>query len=40
MFIQQIIKFELKGPGPLVVQAVPKLIIFMAKQIYLRKIFE
>ena len=32
MLIEQIIKFELRGPGPLGRTCTPKLVIFMTKQ--------
>ena len=40
MLIEQIIEFELRGPGPLVVHILLQLVIFEAKQKSLRKIFE
>ena len=38
MFVEQIIEFELRGPGPLSRTCYAKLIIFMAKQKSPRKI--
>ena len=32
MFIEQIIKFELRGPGPQIVHVILKLVVFMTKQ--------
>ena len=40
MLIEQIIGFELRGFGPLVVHVLLQLVIFMTKQKSLRKIFE
>ena len=37
MLIEQIIKFELRGPGPLVVHLLLHLVIFMIKQKCLKK---
>ena len=37
MLFEQIIKFELRGPGPLIVHILLKLAIFMKKQKSLRK---
>ena len=38
LLIKQIIKFELRGPGPLVVYVLLKLVIFMRKQKFLTQI--
>ena len=40
MLIEQIIEFQLRGLGPLVVHALLQLVIFITKQKFLRKIFE
>ena len=40
MFIEQIIKFALKGSGPPSCTCNLQLVIFMTKQEFLRKIFE
>ena len=40
MFIEQIIEFELRGPGPPIVHVILKLVIFVTKQSSPRKFFE
>ena len=40
MLIEQIIEFELRGPGPPVVNVLLQLVIFMTKQKSRRKNFE
>ena len=40
MLIEQIIEFELRGPGPLVVHVLQQQVIFTIKQKFLKKIFE
>ena len=40
MLIEQIIEFELRGPGPPGRTCAPQLIIFVTKQIFQSKIFE
>ena len=40
MLIEQIIDFELQGPGPLAVHVLLQLVVFMTKQKFLRKICE
>ena len=40
MLIEQIIKLQLKGPGPMAENVLLQLVIFRTKQKSLRKIFE
>ena len=40
MLIEQIVEFEVRGMGPLVVHVLLQLVIFMTKQKSLRNIFE
>ena len=40
MLIEQIIEFELRGLGPLIVHVLLQLVIFVSKQKSLGKIFE
>ena len=40
MLIEQIIEYELRGPGPLAVHVLLQLVIFMTKKNSLRQIFE
>ena len=40
MFIEQIIEFELRGPGLLVVHVILKPVIFVTKQSYSWQIFK